>query len=155
MPPTRGRTHGRHVVRTAAAAAPRGTSSLLGLERFLTNIFTKRSVVIVLSDFLDVSLGRDFARLASKHDVVAFRLTDPRESVLPNRGLVRLRDAEGGGSIIVDLAKKEVRSELQRRRARIDSDLKRGGADVLEISTATPYDRALLRFFESRTARGR
>lgn len=153
IPPERGRNHVLHIVRTAAAATPRGRSSLTALDSFLTNVFPKRAIVIVLSDFLDMALGRDFARLGRKHDVVAFRLTDPREAILPSRGLVRLRDAETGKLMTVDLAKKSFASELLRRRARIESDLRRAGVDLLELSTATPYDRTLISFFERRTAR--
>lgn len=154
--PSRGRRHALHVIRTAVAAAPRRErSSIAPLARFAENVFRRRSVVVIISDFLDFPLGRNFTRLVRQHDVVALRVTDPRESILPNRGLVRFRDAESGAHGLVDLSSPKSRELILSRRALIDSELRRSGADVLELSTAAPYDRTLIHFFEKRGVRRR
>ena len=152
--PKRGRAQVTAVTRAALVATPTGTrTTFVPLERFLHNVLRRRSVLIVLSDFLDATGGRELTRLGERHDVVAMRITDPREAILPRQGLVRLRDAEHGHRITIDLADPLPHSEMQRRRARLDSELRRAQIDTVEISTVTPYERPLVDFFQRRLKR--
>src|SRR5437016_3311642 len=86
LPPRRGRAHAQVIVRGAVDAAmrgPRGTADFEGAGRFLERVNAKRSVVIVLSDFLDLNFERTLKRLNRRHDVVAVTIADPREERFP------------------------------------------------------------------------
>ena len=67
-------------------------NALQGADRLLK----KRSLVLVFSDFRTAGWTAPFARLASRHDVVAVRVTDPLDSHLPECGTVPFADAESG-----------------------------------------------------------
>src|SRR5207244_547471 len=156
IPPRRGRAHAQVIVRAAVDAAmrgPRGTADFEGAGRFLERVNAKRSVVIVLSDFLDLNFERTLKRLNRRHDVVAVTIADPREERFPGGGLARLLDAESGQSRLVDLAAADVERRAAARRQQVGRRFRNAGVDRLEVSTAMPYDRDLLRFFRERALR--
>ena len=114
----------------------------------------KRSIVFVISDFLDGNY--EFAlRVASrKHDVVAVAVSDPREAELPDLGLVEFEDAETGQRRLVDTGSKRVREAHALRQAEAiharNAQLRRMGVDLLDVQTDAPYDVPLMKFFQLR-----
>jgi uncharacterized protein (DUF58 family) len=156
IPPRRGRAHAQVIVRAAVDAAmrgPRGVADFEGAGRFLERVNAKRAVVIVLSDFLDLTFERPLKRLARRHDVVAIALADPREERFPRGGLAELVDAESGQRRLIDLGRADVERRAGARWQQIDRRFRSAGIDRLLVSTAMPYDRELLRFFRERTLR--
>jgi len=156
IPPRRGRAHAQVIVRAAVDAAmrgPRGVAGFEGAGRFLERVNAKRSVVIVLSDFLDLNFERALKRLNRRHDVVAIALSDPREERFPRGALAHLADAESAAARLVDLGSADVDRRAAARWQQIDRRLRSAGVDRLQVSTAMPYDRDLLRFFRERALR--
>jgi len=151
--PRRGRAHAQVIVRAAVDAAMRGTSGAAdfdGAGRFLERVSARRAVLIVLSDFLDLNFERTLKRLNRRHDVVALTITDPREERFPQAGLAYLTDAETNVARLVHLGKADVERRAAARRQQLQRRFRSAGVDHLEVSTAMPYDRDLLRFFRER-----
>jgi uncharacterized protein (DUF58 family) len=151
--PRRGRAHAQVIVRAAVDAAmrgPAGEADFDGAGRFLDRVNAKRAVVIVLSDFLDLNFERALKRLNRRHDVVALTITDPREERFPHGGLAYLADAESDEARLVHLGRADVERRGAARRQQIARRLRSAGIDRLDVSTAMPYDRDLLRFFRER-----
>jgi len=158
LPPRRGRSHAQVIVRGAVDAAMRGCSGSADFETavmFLDRVAVKRAVVIVISDFLDSDFEKPLRRLNRRHDVVAITIGDPREERFPDRGVVRLVDAESGEVRAVDLRGSDVGRRASLRRQTLTRRFVQSGVDHLQLSTAIPYDRDLLRFFRERVARRR
>jgi uncharacterized protein (DUF58 family) len=157
IPPKRGRLHTQAVIRHAIVSGRHlgGTTDFGRGIDFLTRALKRRTVVIFLSDFLGDGFERPIKRLAVRHDVIALRIGDPRENRLPGSGLVRLIDAETGRRRLVDLASNDASRAAAKIRRQVGDSLASSGADVVELSTAIPYERALTRFFESRVGRRR
>ena len=92
-----------------------------------------------------------------RHDLVAVSLADPRETELPEVGIVELEDAETGEEILVDFSDPEVqmafgryaRSEIEARERLFRSI----GIDTVEISTKASYVEPLMRFFRMRASK--
>ncbi len=153
IPPRRGRAHAQVIVRAAVGAAMRGPSGAAdfdGAGRFLDRVSAKRAVVIVLSDFLDANFERALKRLDRRHDVLAMTIADPREDRFPRAGLALLADAESGDARLVHLSAAGVEHRAIARRQQLERRFRSSGIDHLEVSTAVPYDRDLLRFFRVR-----
>jgi uncharacterized protein (DUF58 family) len=153
IPPRRGRAHAQVIVRHVVAAAMNGCQGEADLEQaagFLERVNAKKAVMIVLSDFLDLNFDRTLRRLNRRHDVIAIGIYDPREERFPDRGLARLVDAETGESRLVDLGRSDVARRAGLRRQQLDRRFRNAGVDHLDVSTAIPYDRGLLRFFHER-----
>jgi uncharacterized protein (DUF58 family) len=158
LPPRRGRAHAQVLVRGAVDAALRGCGGRANFDAaamFLDRVAVQRAVLIVISDFLDADFEKPLRRLNRRHDVVAITIGDPREERFPDRGIVRLVDAESGEARSVDLRKSDVGRRAAVRRQALTRRLMQSGVDHLQLSTAMPYDRELLRFFRERVARRR
>ena len=50
----------------------------------------------MLSDFVGASFEKSLRIVSNKHDITALQLTDPQDGVLPDVGLIKLKDAETG-----------------------------------------------------------
>jgi uncharacterized protein (DUF58 family) len=96
-------------------------------------------------------------QLARRHEVVAIRLFDPIEAVLPNQGLLVMQDAETGEQIFVDSHDKAFRQRFAEqavlREQQLREHLSNAGVDCLELQTDEPIDQALVRFTRLRKRR--
>jgi uncharacterized protein (DUF58 family) len=158
LPSRRGREHLLRVIRELLFAPPRrARTELSAAARFLTNVTKKRSVVFLISDFIDVEIDESMRLLGRKHDVIAVLLNDPRELELPNVGVVALEDAETARTTYLDTSDARVRREYaaQARRRRVDRRraLGRMKIDSVELFTDRPFVPALMAFFNARTRR--
>ncbi|GII31391.1 DUF58 domain-containing protein [Planotetraspora mira] len=123
------------------SAPPSGGSVELGPAiEMMAAAHRKRGLRVIVSDFLDDPDGWEPAlrRLASRHQVLAVEVIDPRELELPDVGLVTLADPETGRSRDIYLSR-EIRAryaaaaETQRESNRIA--LRRCGAAHLVLRT--------------------
>jgi len=156
IPPRRGRGHAQVLVHAAVDAAMHGCGGAADLDRaalFLERVSSKRAVVLVISDYLNVNFERAMKRLNRRHDVIAVALSDPREERFPSSGLARVVDAESGRARLVDLRGADVARRAAQRQQQVARRFRSAGVDALAISTAVPYDRQLLRFFRERVRR--
>ena len=122
------------------------------------SVLKRRSTVFVLSDFLSQpGWDRSLNQLARRHEVIAVRLFDPIESVLPNNGLVVMQDAETGEQLFVDSNDKAFRQRFAEqalvRERQLRESFASAGVDCMELQTNDPIDQALLRFTRLRKRR--
>lgn len=139
--------------RAQAKAAP---TDLAGMCDFLSKVLKRRSIVFLLSDFLDSSIGRTLGTLAKRHDVTAIVAGDPADSELPAAGLAELTDPETGLSRLIDTSdphfRRSYRERAEARRRALRTILARHRVDRIELSTDRPFMPALVRFFGQRSS---
>lgn len=158
LPPRKGKEHGLRVLREVLAIEPvgRGTRIAAALE-YLQRVVPKRAVVFLISDFQDSGYERTLRIAARKHDVVAISVSDPRESTLPDVGLVAVEDSETGERGVIDCGSTRVRrayaEHAEHERLRLTEEVRRTGVDMLSLSTGEPYEIPLVRFFRERAHR--
>jgi uncharacterized protein (DUF58 family) len=160
IPPRKGRTAVMRLVREVLAAGEtRHGTDIAGAIRFLNNVQKRRAVVFVVSDFQDTGYDRALRALARHHDVIACPVSDPRESTLPNVGLVQMQDPETGELVIVDTASRSVRDAFAAEASTVDAELhrnlRRWGIDTLDVSTGRPYIDDVRALFQRRRSRAR
>ena len=155
VPPARGREHALRIVRDALAVVPRGRGTdLAGALRFTRGVMKRRGIVAVISDFQAVGYEKSLGVLRRRHDVVALHLLDPRETELPDAGLVALLDPETGERRVVDLGDPDVRRRLlPSHRAQAREAFRRTRVDALPLDTSASYERPLRQFFDARERR--
>ena len=158
LPPRKGKEHGLRVLREVLTVEPTAlrTSIATALE-YLQRVVTKRAVVFLVSDFQDDGFERTLRVSARKHDVVAISVSDPRELALPAVGLIAVEDPETGERGVIDSGNARVRrayaDHTGRERERLRDTFTRTGVDLLELSTAEPYEMPMVRFFRQRARR--
>jgi len=169
VPPRKGRRHILRLVREMLMFKPRrrGTD-ISGALGFLNHVLHRRAIVFLLTDFLHssetkVEKSRDVVQelglTNTRHDVVCLHLHDPRESTLPNAGLLTIEDAETGELLELDSNRTAIRERFAAvnagRLAELDRALIRTGVDTLRLTTTEPFAPVLQRFFEIRRGRRR
>ena len=160
VPPRKGRRHVLRVLRELiyTRAEGRGTDVGGALE-YLARVVSRRAVVFVVSDFLAEDHERALAVAARRHDLVAIRIGDRRETELPDIGFVDFEDAETGERATVNLSDRVFRERFAAD-ARAAGEgctelFRRTGVDVIEVAADRPYIERLMRFFRERARRFR
>lgn len=150
--PRSGRTQvlriARQLLRPPAAVGQQ--TSLTGLLRTAAGLARRRSLIIVVSDFLsEPGWETSLRHLATRHEVIAIRLVDPQEVDIPNAGLVVVQDAETGQQLTVDTSDPKFRRRFAEaagaREAELAASAARSGVDLFVLSTEDDLTRALLR----------
>lgn len=158
VPPKKGKTHVLRVLRELLYHKPKGTKTNIqeALE-YLTRVTTRRSVVFLVSDFIDEGYEKALQIANKRHDIVAITVTDPRELSMPDVGFIELEDAETGEIVLVDTSHTETRTtyshqtaERVRERTKLFHSL---NTDHIEIKTNESYVEPLIRFFRIRAKR--
>jgi uncharacterized protein (DUF58 family) len=118
---------------------------------------SRRGLVVVISDFLDLGWAGEMAKLARRHDVIAVVVSDPREFDLPNVGVVELEDVETGRVTTVDTSRREVRDRFagvaRQRFADRVAALRKARVDVVDLRTDTDWVPVLAGFLRTRKRR--
>lgn len=158
LPPRKGTHHVLRVIREVLSIKPTGTATDISAAlEHLEKVTKRRTVLFVVSDFLDPGCRQALKIAGRRHDVIAVVLDDPRETNLPAVGLVELEDAETGERYVVDTNDNRLREAFAREaaaaRAERDRTLRSADVDAIVVDTERPYMQALLRFFRMRERR--
>ena len=158
VPPRKGRRHVLRVLRELLYHRPdrSGTDIRMALE-YLTRVTRRRAVVFLVSDFLAGGFGRALNIAGRRHDTIAVRVRDRRETALPPIGLVEFEDAETGERFVANTSDRSFREAFGRDRAAAEQELERtlrhGKVDLIDVRVDRPYVRPLMRFFKERERR--
>lgn len=162
LPPRKGSAQALRVVREILNYQPRrvGTDFTQVLDLTVQRI-PHRALVFIISDFLTGYDNRAWEKplraAASKHDVVAVQVLDPRELQLPRVGRMCLEDPETGEQVIVNTSDPFVRQTYHQRvqgmQDNLSGMLSRNRVERVAIETSTDYLPALRAYFRSRKRR--
>jgi uncharacterized protein (DUF58 family) len=168
IPPVAGRLHLMHLLAQLHVQKITLNNGVTDLAAVLTRahaVLRRRSLVLVVSDFLvDDTWQLALGKLAQRHEVIAVRLLDPRESELPDVGLITLQDPETGRQLHVDTGDAKLRRRFklaaQQQTEKLQAELASCGADLLSLHTDEDLMLSLLHFLRTRrehrlSARGR
>jgi uncharacterized protein (DUF58 family) len=158
VPPAKGTRHVLRLIRDVLFYEPerRGTALRAALD-YLNRVLHRRTIIFLLSDFLDRDFEKAFKRTGRRHDLVAVRISDPREEELPAVGLLEVEDSESGVRLLLDTRGRAVREAYRDAAAARREALRRlahaAHTDLVEVSTDGSHLDALIRFFRLRERR--
>ncbi|MBP3358209.1 MAG: DUF58 domain-containing protein [Opitutales bacterium] len=172
LPPRKGRQHILRMIRDVLIYEPqkRGTNIASALDE-VNRVLKRKAIVVLISDFLqgpdgkipnpddptksDVFKALDITN--RRHDLVCFEIVDPRETALPNLGVITLEDSETGEIVSLNTGSASVRKAYeqynQNRLTEFKRALTRSKIDLLEVRTDKPFITPLRKFFERRAKR--
>ncbi len=160
VPPRKGRAHVLRVLRELFYHEPEGRGTdIRGALEYLTHVIKRRAVVFLVSDFKAHGFEKPLSVAGRRHDLIAVRMGDDRETSIPALGYMEFEDAETGELYTVNTADARFRAEFSERATRVRDDLDRtflrSRVDVIDIQTNRPYVKPLMRFFKARAGRFR
>ena len=160
IPPKKGRGHILMIIRSLLEFTPTSNGTALSeAVRYMANVNKKRSTAFILSDFIvpksDFTPLEDALKIAtSRHDVVAIRVTDPRDKALPDVSIIEMRDAESGQKLWIDSSSAAVRehfaAQWQQREERVNNLLLHNRIDLADLTTDSDYVAELIKLFKKR-----
>ena len=159
IPPKKGKTHILRIIRELIEFKPENKrTNISEALRYVSNVIKKKSIVFVISDFLDKDFDDALKLTNKKHDLVAFKIHDPKESELPAVGIIRLQDSETGAIMEIDSSDESVRNgyrqiAMQREKMLGDS-FARSGVDWINLRTDQNYVQPLMKLFKKRGRKG-
>ncbi len=159
IPPKKGKSHVLRIIRELLEFEPqnKGTNIEEALK-YLSNVIKKRSIVFIMSDFLDENnFEKSLMILSKKHDTVAMQFLDKAEEEFPRMSMVRIVDAETGKVMWIDSTKKYVRDAYKNwwesKQKNLTTVLTRSNVDLVQIRTDQSYITPLRNFFLKRELR--
>ena len=124
---------------------------------FANKISKRKSVIFLISDFIDDNFWNELKFLNFKHDVVGLQIYDSYERNFPNVGLINIHDSETGENTWIDTTSKKNRDKFQKnsdeKLDKFSMKCKNIGFDLLQINTDDDYIKFLMQFFRSRAKR--
>jgi uncharacterized protein (DUF58 family) len=140
----------RELIDPPTTPAPGTTTDLAVLLRAAYGMARRRSLIVIVSDFIsEPGWHVLLALLARRHEVVAIQVADPREFEIPSVGMVYVQDAETGEQIFVDTDdpqfQRRLREAADARQAELVEAARRARVDLHQVLTDEDLVRALMR----------
>ena len=124
---------------------------------FANKISKRKSVIFLISDFIDDNFWNELKFLNFKHDLVGLQIYDSLEKKFPNIGLIKIHDSETGKKTWIDTSSRKNRKKFSENSNKklnsFSKKCKKIGFDLLQISTDDDYVKFLMQFFRKRAKR--
>jgi uncharacterized protein (DUF58 family) len=155
IPPKKGKSHILRIIRELIEFQPEHNETNISIAlKYLTNIIKQRCIAFVISDFYDNNFDDALKIANKKHDIVALKIYDEREQILPNVGMIRIKDAETGEVKWIDTSDEKVRKlyalNAKQYNEKLNTLFMKSGVDFTEIATHQPYIKPLINLFKKR-----
>lgn len=160
IPARRGKKHLVAILNTMIDYTPASAGTNLGVAaRFLSQGLSRKSTVIILSDFIPPPSMVPLRILSRRHEVIALRVIDEREREIPDVGFIELEDAETGAQELVDTSDRKFRERyrdiVREAEKALHQNLAESRIRDLVLTTRDPHDVLLKSFFSGRKTRRR
>ena len=156
--PKKGKSHVLRVVRELLYHRPKGRrTSIQNAIDFLMKVAKRRSVVFLISDYMDEGYWKSLKIANRKHDLIGIQMNDLAESDIPNLGLLKVHDPETNEQFWIDTSSKEERllfkKEQEEKWIKFKKDCDRIKFDLIQIFTTGDYVDPLMNYFKRREKR--
>lgn len=121
---------------------------------FALNIIKRKSIIILISDFIDADYDKNLRAMSNKHHLVVIHLRDLRETNFPKLGIIPVFDKETQKTIWVNTSssgfRKSINNEFEEKRSYLEHLCRKYQADYLSVYTNKDYVPSLIRLFKVR-----
>ncbi|GJM60201.1 hypothetical protein PEDI_07530 [Persicobacter diffluens] len=153
--PGKGESQAYQLISSLYKLAPKSKkTSLERAMQYCLNLIKRRSVIILISDFIDEGYEKNLKALAKKHDLVVLHIFDQRETKLPRLGIIPLYDKESQKTIWVNTSSPAFRKKIQDKYGDSQNKLKdfcqKYEANYLRVDTEDDYVPQLIKLFKVR-----
>lgn len=154
--PAKGMAQAHEIIYALARLKPvSSTTNLSKAFAYALNTIKRRSVIILISDFIDDgNYLPGLKALARKHDLVIVHISDKRESKLPKLGIIPVIDQETKRTLWVNTSfggfRKNISERLIKRKAELEDFSRKHQINFVSLDTEEDYVPKLLRLFKIR-----
>ena len=158
VPPKKGKSHVLRVVRELLYHKPEDQkTSIQNALDFLLKVTKRRSVVFLISDFIDDGYWKSLKIANRKHDLIGIKISDIAESIMPNLGLLKVHDPETNNEFWIDTGSETERLKFTKDQNDASSIFKKKcdkiNFDLIQIRNDRDYVDPLFNYFKGREKR--
>ncbi|MDR1474409.1 MAG: DUF58 domain-containing protein [Endomicrobium sp.] len=154
--PRKGKNNILRIINEILSSNPKGTKTSISTAlKAINEIWTRRAIVFLISDFQDENYEKDLAITAKRHDLICIRVEDERETDISKVGLIGIQDPETNETTIVDSSSlsESFKQNALEFKNRTDKIFKKTEVGVINLNTKNSYIKPLIRFFKEREIR--
>jgi uncharacterized protein (DUF58 family) len=142
IPSKNGKKHILSIIESILEFKPQQTdTNLANVLQYFSRIEKKRSVVFLISDFLDVGYEKELKASSGRHDLIQIRVVDRAEERIPAGAIFTFEDLETGETLVLDNMKRDLEINPP------EAGYKR---NLITIYTDEDYVKPLRQFFKRR-----
>ena len=155
IPPQKNRSHVLRVIREILFHKPSFLKTDISKAlNFLMQVSKRRSIVFVISDFIDKGFWKPLKIINKKNDLIGIKISDPAELNFPNIGLFKIFDEENNQEHWINSNSKAMRNSLsikiKNNFKKFRNKCKKNNIDLIEIDTAEDYVGPIINYFKKR-----
>jgi uncharacterized protein (DUF58 family) len=155
LKPTKGHSQAYEIIAALTRLKPRSSkTSLSKAISFALNTIKRRSVVILISDFIDEGYFLNMKSLAKRHDLVVIHISDKRETRLPKLGIIPIEDKESKRTLWVNTSfgdfRQKIMTHYQSRKSELEKFSRKHQINFISLDTDEDYVPKLLKLFKVR-----
>jgi uncharacterized protein (DUF58 family) len=156
--PAKGMQQAYRIISELFSMKPQSTQTDLNAGIYFTmNLLKRKSIIIILSDFIDRNYDLALKTLSRKHDVVVVHLMDKREKDFPQLGIIPLFDPEQKKTYWINTSlpgfSRQVKQQFVQNQTYLEELCRKQRTNYLAISTTDDYVSALIRLFKIRNGK--
>lgn len=153
--PDKGIKHAYQIINTIFKLKPKSLKTNLNRAMGLAmSIIKRKSLIVVVSDFVDSGFDRNLKAISRKHDLIVIHIADQRERNFPRLGIVPLYDKESQKTLWVNTSSKATRENVEAyysgNRKVLEELCRKNNANYLYIDTNEDYVPKLVKLFKIR-----
>lgn len=148
-------THAYEIINRLFTLNPKSKKTNLNEAiKYTLNLLKRKTVVFVISDFIDEGYIQSLKGLARKHDLVVIDVSDKREGALPSLGIVPLYEKESGKTVWLNTSSKSFKNVVNRthgnKKESLENFCRRNDVSYISVITEDDYVPKLIQLFRHR-----
>ena len=154
----KGASHGYRIIKNLYELKQKSKkTNISSMIKFFMNTVKKKSLVILISDFIDKDYDKNMRALAKRHDVVCLHIYDDYETNIPNLGIIELEEKENNFRKWVNTSsssfKKLSDNFFISKTEELKKEMNSIGINYLKINSKENYVKNLIKLFKYRKKR--
>lgn len=148
--PQKGKSQGLKIIRSLVLKEKKEVkTSIKTVAECLLKRLKKRTIIFLISDFLDEGYEDVLERVVKRHEVIPIWVEDLKENQVGLLGTLSIQDLETGEVITVNAKKlKEEEKKIKLQKERSQKQLKKMNGPFIKINTKESYLKPVHAFFQ-------
>ena len=153
--PSKGIGHGYSIIKSLYDLKPKSNKTDLNkLISYSMNTIKKKSIIILISDFLDKDYMKNLISMSKKHDLILIQIFDRQERKSSNLGIIPVQENESNTNLWINTSSKAFQKTLNKtfeiNEEKIKKESKKNGINYLKVNTNKNYIPSLIKLFKTR-----
>ena len=154
----KGISHGYRIIKNIYDLKQKSNNtSISSMIKFFMKSIRKKSLVIIISDFIDENYQKSLKSLSNSHDVICLHIYDDYETKIPALGIIEVEEKENNYKKWVNTSSKTFKEKTKDLFINTSIEMKKNmnslGINYLRINSRENYIKNLIKLFKYRKNR--